>query len=162
MRTASIRAATLPDIARLLALENDSFASDRMSLRSFRRFVTSRTAVLRVVREGADIFGYYLLLLRARSRTARLYSIAVDGRQRGRGLATAMIADAEREARRRGLRRLSLEVREDNGSAIRLYEHSGYVFAGRTEHYYADGVAARRYEKDLGRTEPTLSDNPDA
>lgn len=141
------------DVDRLLALETNSFASDRMSLRSFRHFVRSPTAVLRVIHEGAEVLGYYLLLFRARSRVARLYSIAVDGHQRGQGFAATLLADAERAARRRGLRRLGLEVREDNGAATRLYERCGYVFAGRTEHYYADGAAARRYEKRLdGRT----------
>jgi ribosomal protein S18 acetylase RimI-like enzyme len=151
MRTPSIRAATLSDIDRLLALETDSFASDRLSPRSFRRFVASPTAVLRVIREGREVFGYYLLLFRARSQVARLYSIAVDGRHRGRGIAAALLADAERAARRQGRDRLGLEVREDNGAAIRLYERSGYVFTGRYADYYADGAGARRYEKRLDR-----------
>lgn len=151
MRSPSIRAALLSDVDRLLALETDSFASDRISARSFRRFVRSGTAALRVICEGADILGYYLLLFRAKSGAARLYSIAVDGRHRGRGLAAALLADAERAARRRGRSRLSLEVREDNGAAIRVYERLGYAFAGRIEDYYADGADARRYEKRLDR-----------
>ena len=104
MRTPSIRAATLSDVDCLLALETDSFASDRLTSRSFRHFVRSPTAVLRVMREGTGILGYYLMLFRARSEVARLYSIAVDGRHRGRGLAAALLADAERAARRQGLR----------------------------------------------------------
>ena len=103
------------------------------------------------MREGADVLGYYLLLFRARSGVARLYSIAVDGRHRGRGLAAALLADAERAARSRGRSRLSLEVREDNAAAIRLYERVGYAFHGRHADYYADGAGARRYEKRLDR-----------
>jgi len=151
MRTPSIRAATLSDVDCLLALETDSFASDRLTLRSFRHFVRAPTAVLRLMSEGADVLGYYLLLFRARSEVARLYSIAVDGRHRGRGVADALLADAERAARRGGRLRLGLEVREDNAPAIRLYERRGYVFTGRVADYYADGAGARRYEKRLER-----------
>ena len=151
MRSPSIRAATLSDVNCLLALETDSFASDRLTLRSFRHFVRSPTAVLRVMREGTGILGYYLLLFRARSEVARLYSIAVDGRHRGRGLAAALLADAEQASRLKGLARLSLEVREDNAPAIRLYERLGYVLKGRVAEYYADGAGARRYEKGLDR-----------
>ena len=151
MRTPSIRAATLTDVDRLLALETASFASDCLSSRSFRYFVGSPTAALRVIREGAGIVGYYLLLFRARSSVARLYSIAVDARYRGRGLAAALLADAERAARSRGRSRLGLEVREDNGAAIRLYQRLGYVLKGRHADYYEDGAGARRYEKRLDR-----------
>ena len=103
------------------------------------------------MREGAEILGYYVLLFRARSAVARLYSIAVDGRYRGRGIAQSLLADAERTSRRQGLARLSLEVREDNAAAIRLYERRGYVLNGRIADYYADGAGARRYEKRLDR-----------
>lgn len=151
MRSSSIRAATLPDVDRLLALEADSFGSDRLSLRSFRRLLRAPSAECRVLRDGAETVGYALLLFRAGARVARLYSVAVDRRFRGRGLAAALLGDAERVARRRGADRMSLEVREDNDAAIRLYERLGYVLKGRRAGYYADGADARRYEKRLGR-----------
>ncbi len=149
MRSPSIRAATLSDVDRLLALETGSFGTDRLSSRSFRRLIRSATAACRVIREGVEILGYSLLLFREGTGVARLYSIAIDARHRGRGLAAALLADAERVAGGRGRTRLSLEVRDDNGAAIRLYERLGYRLTGRTADYYADGASARRYEKRL-------------
>jgi ribosomal-protein-alanine acetyltransferase len=136
-------------VSRLTALEAGAFASDRLSPRSFRRLIGAATAACRVAAAGSDIAGYYLLLFRRGSDIARLYSIAVDRRCRGRGIATRLIAHAERTARRRGLRRLRLEVRESNRAAIRLYERLGYRQIGRRTGYYADGADARRYEKCL-------------
>jgi len=156
MRSPSIRAATLSDVDRLMALETDSFGSDRLSPRSFRHFVRSATAACRVIRQGVEVLGYYLLIFREGAGVARLYSIAVDARHRGRGLAAALLADAERVARRRGRTRVTLEVREDNSAAIRLYERLGYRLKGRAADYYADGAGARRYEKRLDRTGPDL------
>ncbi len=149
MRPPLIRAASSEDLDRLLALELDSFDSDRLTRRRFRYFVPAPTAALRVVTDAGRVVGYYLLLFRARASIARLYSIAVDAAARGRGVATALLDDAEATARQRGASRLGLEVREDNTAAIRLYEKRGYVLTGRVPDYYEDGAEARRYEKRL-------------
>jgi len=150
-----IRDAGGDDLDGLSALEARSFASDRMARRNLRRLIGRRTARLRVAagsRKGGDraILGYHLVLFRKGSAVARLYSIAVDDRGRGKGLGRRLLADAEAvaaDARRRVLR---LEVREENRPAIRLYERRGYRQIGRYRAYYADKTDALRYEKRLG------------
>ncbi len=152
MRHPSIRPAALTDLESLLALESHSFGSDRLSARSFRHFVRAPTVVLRVVEEGGSIPAYALMAFRKGSTLARLYSIAVAADARGRGLAGALLEDAEEIAAARGAQRLGLEVRDDNPAAIRLYERRGYAFKGLHRNYYEDGADARRYEKRLDRT----------
>jgi [ribosomal protein S18]-alanine N-acetyltransferase len=149
MRPSSIRAATLSDIDRLLELESASFGSDRLSRRSFAHFLRTASAACRVIAEGGAVIGYALLLFRSGSRVARLYSLALDARHRGRGLAAELLDDAEHLARRRGCDRLRLEVRADNPAAVRLYERTGYTYCGVADDYYADGASACRYEKHL-------------
>jgi ribosomal protein S18 acetylase RimI-like enzyme len=151
MHLSAIRAAVPSDVDRLLALEDACFASDRLGARSFRHFVKAPTAALRVIGDGDRIDGYSLLLFRAGSRVARLYSIAVAPEVRGRGLAARLLADAETLARGRNMDRLALEVREDNPAAIGFYERRGYALSGRASGYYEDGADARRYEKRLDR-----------
>ena len=51
----------------------------------------------------------------------------------GRGLATMVIAEAERRIRARGLSTACLSVEPDNARAVRLYEHLGYVAVGERE-----------------------------
>lgn len=97
---------------------------------------------------------YALTVFRRGSRVARVYSIAVAADARGRGLASALLADAERIGVARGAERVSLEVRGDNPAAIRLYERRGYVFKGIYPDYYEDGADARRYEKRLDGPAP--------
>jgi ribosomal protein S18 acetylase RimI-like enzyme len=91
------------------------------------------------------------VFLRRCSTIARLYSIAVDPVARGSGLGAALLAAAERAARRRGVRRLRLEVRQDNPAAIALYETRGYRRIGARAAYYEDGADAWRYERALAR-----------
>jgi ribosomal protein S18 acetylase RimI-like enzyme len=138
------------DLAALTGIEARSFASDRLSRRSLRRFLAADTARIRVALSGGAAVGYHLLLLRQGSAIARLYSIAVDRTARGAGLGGRLLADAERLARRLKRTALRLEVRADNRPAIRLYERQGYWRIGRYRQYYADKTDALRYEKRLG------------
>lgn len=144
---AKFRAAAAADIGALSDLENSLFLTDRISRSSFRRLVVSPSAVLIVAAFDAAIAGYALVLFRARSRIARLYSLAVA--PDFRGLGRDLLEKAEASAAARGCHALRLEVREDNRRAINLYERSGYHRFGERPDYYADGATALRFEKDL-------------
>jgi ribosomal-protein-alanine N-acetyltransferase len=136
------------DLPALLALEAQ-FPGDRMSARQFRHHLANPQAALRVLVEEGAVLGYTLVLVRAGTRPARLYSIAVDRALRGRGLGAALLRDAERAARRFGRDRLRLEVRADNRAALALYQGAGYQSFGRQSGYYEDGMDAERLEKPL-------------
>jgi ribosomal protein S18 acetylase RimI-like enzyme len=144
-----IREATPDDLDGLVALEALCFAADRMSRRSFRKLIESPTSTCRVATRAGRIVGYTLLLFRAGTGLARLYSIAVDPGERKSGVGAVLIADAERRAFGHGRVVLRLEVREDNQPAIRLYQRQGYRRIGRYLRYYADKTDALRFEKRL-------------
>ncbi len=57
-------------------------------------------------------------------------TIAVTAGARGQGVGTFLLDALVAEARAGGFRALSLSVEEDN-PALRLYEHAGFVRAGR-------------------------------
>lgn len=147
--TIGIGPARPADLAALVALEGDAFAGDRLSARSFRRFLAGTNAILLVARANGAPAGYALVLMRRDSRRARLYSIAVAAAWRGRGVGRALVAAAERAAARRGATALRLEVRADNAPAIALYAARGYAQFGRIPAYYHDGAGALRFERVL-------------
>jgi ribosomal protein S18 acetylase RimI-like enzyme len=161
MPSFKIKDAGPADIVGLTALEAAAFAAERLSRRSFFRLVGAESAACRLVRLDGEIAAYSILLFRHGARVARLYSIAVDSRHRGRGLAEALIRDAERIAERRGSVTLRLEVREDNGAAIALYRRLGYRPIGRYANYYADDSDALRFEKTLAAGRRERSAEPD-
>jgi ribosomal protein S18 acetylase RimI-like enzyme len=145
------RPARLGDLDALVALERASFRGDRIARRSFRRALAVRNAAVIVETARGSLRGYALVFLRAGSRVARLYSIAVDGAARGRGVGRRLLAEAERAARRRGRDVLRLEVRRDNSASLGLFVGAGYRQFGEIPDYYEDGMTALRFEKALGR-----------
>ena len=141
-----VRAARAGDAAGIFELER-SFPGDRMSARSVRRFLNAPGACIRVATVGAAIAGAIILLLRRNSRWARIYSVAVDPRWRGRGIGRRLVLAAEADARRRGCTGVALEVREDNAGARALYEDLGYRADAVLPGYYEDGAPGIRLRK---------------
>jgi ribosomal protein S18 acetylase RimI-like enzyme len=149
--THAIRTARLADLPALVALEQRCFALDRLSPRQYRRHVASAQAWVGIARAGDEAAGSAVVFLRRDGRAGRLYSIAVAPASRGTGLGAALLAAAERAARRHGARTMRLEVRPDNRRAIALYVARGYRPIGRRPRYYEDGADALRFEKSLAR-----------
>lgn len=142
-----LREATLEDLDVLVRLEEKAFDTDRISRRSFRRFLHNDTDYLLVADTGAGIVGYILLLKHRGTRLARLYSICVDHAARGQRIAEALMRAGEEAVRERGCAYLRLEVRRDNEPAIQLYRKLGYRLLGTIPRYYEDDQEALRFEK---------------
>ena len=66
-------------------------------------------------------------------------NVAVHERFRGRGVGSALITHAEKEAARAGSAGLALDVETDNLQAIRLYERLGFRTRSRTRALKMDG-----------------------
>jgi [ribosomal protein S18]-alanine N-acetyltransferase len=158
-----LRNGRLSDLDALLALERELFSSKLftshlISRASFRRFLaSSKTTKLIVAGVTNQIAGYVLVFYRANSRLARMYSIGVAAHYRRRGLARKLLSAAEKNATRRGCHAIRLEVREDDATAIALYESAGYRLFGKVAGYYDGHVDALRFEKPLGSFEKPLA-----
>ncbi len=142
-----IREASPSDLDALVDLENICFETDRVSRRSFRRFLDRPTARLVVAESRGKVVGYALILLRSGTALARLYSLAIDPVCRGQGLSKRLLSASEDAAFKEDRIVLRLEVREDNGPAIGLYRQAGYHPCGEVPDYYEDGGKALRMEK---------------
>jgi len=149
-----VRIAEPGDIDGLMELEHRVFATDRLSRRSLRRFLRSRTAEVLVAEEAGRLAGTAIVLFRSRSALARLYSIAVAPHMGGRGVASLLLIAAEAAARARRCRAIRLEVHKTNHPAISRYRKSGYRQFGRHAGYYEDGGDALRFEKLIAPDRP--------
>ena len=86
-----IRKATLHDLEALVALENRSFTTDRLSRRSFRHLLTKAHAVTLVDELEGRLAGYATLLFNMGTSLARLYSISMDSEWRCNGVAQRLV-----------------------------------------------------------------------
>ena len=143
----AIRPAQLRDLGGLVALENASFSTDKLSRRSFRHWLTTAHRALLVAEIEQRVAGYILIIYHPGTRLARIYSLAVSPQQRGNGIAKALMTAGEQAAQDDGRLYLRLEVSVDNFPAIRLYETLGFQKFGVYRDYYQDHKDALRYQK---------------
>lgn len=138
------------DLPALLALEQRSFSTDRLSRDRFKHWFQAANGTFLVCADPSNgVAGYALILYRRSSNKARLYSIAISEQYRGQGLAQRLLDAGEMAAQERGCSSLYLEVRPDNHRAIHLYEQRGYQTHGLLHAFYEDGTNALRFEKNL-------------
>lgn len=150
----NIRTAQAADVAKLWALEQVCFQSDRLSKRSFKHHIQSEHSILLLAeREGdsgeSQLLGYGLCLLNRGTRLARLYSLAVAPEARGLSIGKQLITQLEKAAAREGRLYMRLEVAKSNAKAIALYEACGYRRFGEYIDYYEDHTDADRMQKTI-------------
>ena len=155
----SLREAIYNDLPLLLKIEQQCFATDRLSRRRMRFYIDAPHAVFVVAEKGTELVGYGLLLMRRGTQLTRLYSLAVLPEARGLGIAESVIGRLEECALARGKRFMRLEVSEQNLGAIRLYERLGFEQFGVYSQYYEDSSDALRMQKVL--SSPDISHKGD-
>ncbi|GAC1623531.1 MAG: hypothetical protein NVS9B10_08580 [Nevskia sp.] len=148
-----VRHAQLGDAPAILALENH-FPTDRMSLRSVRRFLSRPNSHVWIAELDGAVVGALIWLSRQGSRAARIYSVVVAPEARGRRYAQRLLAAMEGEARADGRATATLEVRQDNAAARALYRKLGYVEAASLPDFYEDGGNGLKLVKDLRQALP--------
>lgn len=141
------RLASAAELQELVNLENTCFQSDRISPRSFRYFLTKSQAEIWVL--GSPVVAYGLVLFHRGTSLARIYSLAVNPSERGKGLAKQLMLAMETSALGHKALFIRLEVADDNLGALALYQSMGYEPIRRLHHYYEDGHDGIRLEKRL-------------
>ncbi len=86
------------------------------------------------LRRGADLIGYFVLMVAAGE--AHLLNLSVAAAHQRQGHGSALLADAMRLARELGARTLFLEVRPSNLGAQALYRRFGFRRIGLRRGYY--------------------------
>jgi ribosomal-protein-alanine N-acetyltransferase len=130
---------TEEDISEVMAIEQASFSTP-WSENIFRRelkFPLSRNLVAKVRGEGQEeIAGYVNFWVIAGE--IHIHNIAVKKDRQRTGVASALMRELIRLARREEAWRATLEVRCTNDGARKLYEKFGFVLTGIRPLYYDD------------------------
>jgi ribosomal protein S18 acetylase RimI-like enzyme len=146
-----IRPADASDLASLLEIEQASFASDRLSRRSFRHLLTEGNSLTLLDERDGQACGYITVLFRSNLSLARIYSIATAPGWLGQGVGGALLDAAEQLVLAHSCVAIRLEIRRDNQASLRLFLGRGYDMFGEHPAYYEDGMDALRLEKTLTR-----------
>ncbi|MFV0405773.1 MAG: GNAT family N-acetyltransferase [Propioniciclava sp.] len=132
--------ATSDDLDAVERLERAGFGDRRWSRASWAEAVASvRTEVL-VARQEAVAQG--VIVLSVAGDVADLDRIIVGADHRGAGVARRLLVAGSRAARKRGARRILLEVAETNQAALKLYRAAGFGQIGTRRDYYGPGQDA--------------------
>ncbi|MBX3581395.1 MAG: GNAT family N-acetyltransferase [Rhizobiaceae bacterium] len=153
-----LRPARASDVDALLAIEEAVFSTDRLSRRSFRRLIASPSAAVVVAEVQNEVAGYCVILFRAGTKGARLYSLATAPTHAARGIGQQLMAIAEGETTARQKHYLGLEVREDNHRAISIYERAGFRRTGTRSDYYQDGTTSICMKKPVLRAKESMGE----
>ncbi len=154
------RAAKNSDIPALVALENSSFDSDQLSERNFKYFIDLSHGEILVQEVEGEVYGYGVILFHKGTALARLYSLAVSKKSRGKGLGKKLLHKLEQLAKDKGCTYLRLEVKASNAKAISLYKKSGYRKFALKKDYYQDHEDAECFEKLIRKLSGKLIKGP--
>ncbi|UCG63210.1 MAG: GNAT family N-acetyltransferase/peptidase C39 family protein [Candidatus Zixiibacteriota bacterium] len=146
-----IRPATEYDLPVLVYLEQVAFETDRFTKDQLEYLLTRSRATTFVLEHGSAVVGAACVLWRKERKLARLYNLAVDRAFRGKGYGDRLLRECELESARRECDRITLEVRQDNETAIRFYEKHGYEGIRNLPDYYSDGMAGLKMAKKVRR-----------
>lgn len=141
MSAPAIRRMTWRDLAQVVALEQALFPVDAWSPEQFWGELAQETRHYRVVEEDGRVLGYGGVM--AVGATADLQTIAIAPQAQGSGAGRALLESLIAIAADEGCTEMLLEVRSDNGPALRLYEARGFAAIATRRDYYAPGVDAR-------------------
>ncbi len=143
-----LRDASTADLPSILLIEHSCFPLGvAFGPAQVRRLLRNPRAYCRVAQgagargTSSDIAGWAVGLIRRHrhSKSARLYTLAIDPDCQGQGVGRLLVEDQLAHFRAEGASRVYLEVRSDNTRAIGLYEKLGFKIVRKLPKYYEDG-----------------------
>lgn len=121
------------DVDAVAALEAGCF-SIPWKRQDFEDILTNKDRIYFVAECDSGIAGGCMLTMIAGE--GDISNVAVCEKYRGRHIATALMQELLRFGEENGISDFTLEVREQNRWAIRLYEHAGFVSEGIRPDFY--------------------------
>jgi len=149
-----IRGAERADAPAIGEIEARAFSDEgeRFTVRQVRRLIANPRAGVAVAELDGRVVGWTVSLARThrRWRSGRVYAIAVDPAQAGRGIGRRLMERALEAFEVAGITRVYLEVRADNDPARALYRSLGFGVIASLEGYYGEGTMGVRMRRVTG------------
>jgi len=132
-----IRPAASQDISAIVALQQKNPQAAQWQESDYVGLAGAPSGVLLVAEDAAgQIVGF--AAARRVADEAELQNLAIDPQHRRQGVGQELVHGVHCWLRAAGTKRVYLEVRPSNQSALALYRSSGYTVVGRRRDYYLE------------------------
>ncbi|HLZ92857.1 MAG TPA: GNAT family N-acetyltransferase [Candidatus Acidoferrum sp.] len=141
-----LRAYDPRDFSTLFRLDQACFpAGISYSRTTLRYFLSLRSADCLVAMADAHIAGF--ILTEENPPLAHVITLDVAEKSRRQGIASALLAESERNLALRGVRTVLLETATDNDAGVAFWQRRGYVVAATLKRYYLGRLDAYEMRK---------------
>ncbi len=144
----NIRTAGIEDLPVVQEVENACFHEERYSTEDLSAILGEEGFDTLLAEDGRTM-GAAIVNYRPELVAAQLVSLAVLPPYRGKGVARALLREAESLVRSRGARLMVLQVGTVNVPAMNLYVHHGFRIEGMIGDYYGPGRDAFFMSREL-------------
>ena len=130
-----IRRMRREDLTQAAALEEKCFGADAWSMQAFADALEDENALYLTCIVDEEGLIAYCGIWRS-FEDGDITNVAVDERYRKKGFARLLLRELMQKSAASGVENFTLEVRESNLPAIRLYESLGFVTEGIRKNFY--------------------------
>ena len=130
-----LRSARREDLPQVVAIEKEAFPTP-WSEAAFEAELKGPGRHFWVLEDKGKVIGYLCFWVWAKEM--QIVNLAIKKAYQGQGRAKGLLKAALEWARRKGVKKVFLEVRERNLRAQRLYQSLGFQKVGCRKGYYAD------------------------
>jgi len=122
------------DLPQVHAIE-ESLEHSPWSMRSFAHELQSEDSILKIAEFNSQVIGY--ICVKILLEVAHLMKIMIIPEYRRKGIGTRLVLTCIDALRvKNSIKKLTLEVRESNPSAINFYKKLGFKIEGKRKSYY--------------------------
>ena len=132
-----IETATIKSLDALYHIELQCFNEEAFSKHQISYLLTDYNTIGLLAKSNADIAGFIIAQMESEDKEfGHIVTLNIAPNFRHKGIATKLLLDIEGFLKQRGITECRLEVREDNHSALKLYQTLDYLIVGKLERYY--------------------------
>jgi len=136
------------DLEQILEIEKVSFTTDAYPKSRFENLAKEQADGFIVAENSGKILGY-IIAYKTKGKRGDLDSIAVDPKYRNSGIGGLLLNYLICQFKKKGLKRLSLEVRTKNKTAISFFQDMGFEIKKTLKEYYQDKADAYQMEREI-------------
>jgi len=135
-----IETATIKQLDQLFKIEEDCFDQEAFTKQQIAYLLSDFNTIALIAKSNVDIAGFVIAQIEVEENTeyGHIVTINVAPKFRRKGIATRMLQEIESFLKQRSITQIRLEVREDNNTALKLYNKLDYKTQGKLDRYYGN------------------------